>query len=85
MAHFDEVTILQTELEEKNIRYVRKGTDFWVYSDKYPDRTLALIYRSSMDTWMAIESRDGNVWHSSNLYIQNILSMVNKFKNGEPY
>lgn len=85
MAHFDEVTILQTELEEKNIRYVRKDTDFWVYSDKYPDRTLALIYRSGMDTWMVIESRDGEIYRSYNQYISIILSMVNKFKNGEPY
>lgn len=85
MAHFDEVTILQTELEEKNVRYTRKGTDFWVYSDKYPDRTLALIYRSGTDTWMVIESRNGEIYRSYNQYISIILSMVNKFNNGEPY
>lgn len=85
MAHFDEVTVLQTELEEKKIRYTCKGTDFWVYSDKYPDRTLALIYRSGIDTWMVIESRDGKIYRSYNQYISIILSMVNNFKNGEPY
>lgn len=85
MAHFDEVTILQTELEEKNIRYTRKGTDFWVYSDNYPDRTLALIYRSSYETWLVIESRNGEIYHSYNQYMSIILSMINKFKNGEPY
>ena len=90
MAHeygskFDEVVILWKELEEKKIRYIRKDTSFWVYSDKYPDRILALIYRSDYETWLVIESRNGKIYRSYNQFISIILSMVNKFNNGEPY
>ena len=84
--YFDEEAILEEELIKNNIKYQRRGNTFWVFSDAYPEsRTLVLTCHSESEMWQVIEFRNDEVWHSYNQFIQIILSMVVKFKNGEPY
>ena len=84
--YFDEEAILEETLVTNDIKYEHLGSTFWVYSDTYPEkRKLVITTRRNSETWGVMECRNGEIWHSYNQYINIILSMVVKFKNGEPY
>ena len=84
--YFDEEAILEETLNTNNIKYERLGSTFWVYSDAYPERRkLVITSHRNSDTWNVMECRNDEIWHSYNQYVNIILSMVVKFKNGEPY
>lgn len=84
--YFDYESALEEVLVTNNIKYNRLGSTFWVYSDAYPEkRHFAITCNRNSETWMVIECRNDEVWHSYNQYIPIILSMVVKFKNGESY